>query len=153
MLFGRHFEMESFFFKYYFTNVNLFMFSYFEPNFIEIVHLEKCFFFFFFFSDFGQNRNDANIKLVIWPPFCSGTTFIKTAELCLVQTYLVQISLQNSGGKVVSQGDSMKLPLRTNRSENTVVILIKLLSPGVYGAHDGVMLGGNLLYCHITFDE
>ena len=42
---GRHFKMElSFFFKCYFSNGNLFMFSYFEPNFIEKFLLGKCFF-------------------------------------------------------------------------------------------------------------
>ena len=39
------------------------MFSYFEPNFLEKFLRESG------FSDFGQNRNDAKQKSVIWPPF------------------------------------------------------------------------------------
>ena len=44
-------------------------------------------------------------KSVIWPPFCNGTIF-SFSELCffIVNTYMFQISLQNSGGKVVFLG-------------------------------------------------
>ena len=34
---------------------------------------------------------------------------------------MVQISLQNSGGKVFSQGGYMEPPLGTNRSKSTLV--------------------------------
>ena len=76
--FDHHFETE-YFFKCYFSNVNLFMFSYFEPNFIEKNPLGKgfllfcfvflfCFLFFVyfclfvclfvcFFQIFSQNKN------------------------------------------------------------------------------------------------
>ena len=45
--------MEFNFFKCYFSNVNLFMFSYFESNFIKNFLWESG------LSNFGQNRNDA----------------------------------------------------------------------------------------------
>ena len=51
------------FLKSYSSNVNVFMFSYFEPNFIEKFLWESG------FSNFGQNRNDVKQKSVIWPPF------------------------------------------------------------------------------------
>ena len=39
----------------------------------------------------------------------------------IVHTYMVQISLQNSGGKVVFLGGSMETPLGTNGGESTLV--------------------------------
>ena len=47
--------------------------------------------------------------------FCRIVIFI-------ARTYMVQISLQNSGGKVVFlRGDSMEPPLGTNGSKSTLV--------------------------------
>ena len=45
------------------------------------------------------------------------------AELCffMSRTYMGQISLQNSGGKVVFSGGSMGPPLGTNGSKTTLV--------------------------------
>ena len=74
------------------------MFSYFEPNFLEKFLWERG------FSNFGQNRNDAKQKSVIWPPFWNGTTFLNFFPglwFFIVRTHMVQISLQHSGGKVV----------------------------------------------------
>ena len=45
------------------VNVNLFIFSFFELNFIENFLWESG------FSKFGQNRNDVKQKSVIWPAF------------------------------------------------------------------------------------
>ena len=57
------------FFKFYFSNVNLFMFSYFEPNFIEKSFWESG------FSNFGHMTVFAKWKLVFWPPFWNGKCF------------------------------------------------------------------------------
>ena len=52
-----------FFSNFYFGNVNLFINSYYVPNFIKKLLLESG------FSNFRQNRNDVKQRLVIWPPF------------------------------------------------------------------------------------
>ena len=59
-----------FFFKFYFSNVNLFM-SYIEPNFIEKFFRESG------FSNFGHVTIFAKWKLVhvYWPPFRNGKCF------------------------------------------------------------------------------
>ena len=41
--------------------------------------------------------------------------------IMVFHTYMVQISLQNSGGKVVFLGGSMEPPLGTNGSKSTMV--------------------------------
>ena len=56
-LFWPPFWNEIIFKKCYFGNVNLFIFSFFEPNFIEKLLWESG------FSKFGQNRNDMKIKI------------------------------------------------------------------------------------------
>ena len=45
------------FFKFYCKNVNVFIFSYFEPNFIEKFYLEKWFFKYWSRDYFPQNDN------------------------------------------------------------------------------------------------
>ena len=57
------------FFKFYFKNVNVFMFSYFEPNFNEKYHWESG------FSNFGQMTIFAKWKFIFWPPFWNETFF------------------------------------------------------------------------------
>ena len=100
------------------------MFSYFEPNFIEKNPLGKVFFFFFFFFCFVLFFCFVFCLFVclfvclffsnIWPPFWNGTTylffffFFPELWIFIVHTYMVQISLQNSGGKVVFLGASME---------------------------------------------
>ena len=74
------------------------MFSYFEPNFLEKFLWESG------FSNFCQNQNDTKQKSVIWQPFWNGTTFLiffPGLWFFIVHTHMVQISLQNSGRKVV----------------------------------------------------
>ena len=72
------------------------MLSYFEPNFLEKFLWESG------FSNFGQNQNDAKQKSVI--------------------THMVQISLQNSGGKVVFYAwVPRNPPLGTNGGKSTLV--------------------------------
>ena len=78
------------------------MFSYFEPNFIEKFFWESG------FSNFGQNQNaNANKNRLFGRHFETVQHFqIFFAELWffIVHTYMVQISLQNSAGKVVFYG-------------------------------------------------
>ena len=47
--------------------------------------------------------------------------FFPELQFLTVHTYMVQISLQNSGGKVVFLGGSMEPPLGTNGSKSTLV--------------------------------
>ena len=108
-----------FFFKCYFTNVNLFIFSFFEPNFISKVLWESVFFL----------QNLATIEMR-WDKnrlFCRHFETVQHfriffAELWffIASTYMVQISLQNSVWKVVFSGGSMDPPC-TNGSKSTLV--------------------------------
>jgi len=54
---------EYFFFKFYFRNVNVLMFCYFEPNFTEKFLRESG------FSNFGHVTFFAKSKFVFWLPF------------------------------------------------------------------------------------
>ena len=75
------------------------MFSNFEPNFIEKFFRESG------FSIFGQNWNDTNENRFFLKRY---NIFFPEFWLFIVHTYMVQISLQNSDGKVVFLGGSMK---------------------------------------------
>ena len=88
------------------------MFSYFEPNFIEKFLWESG------FSKFGQNRNDARNKNRLFGRRFETVqhfkNFLQNCDfLCPVgPTYMVQISLQNSGGtRGFLRGGSMEPPL------------------------------------------
>ena len=59
---GCHFETE-YLKKIFFSNVNLFMFSYFKPNFIEKLFWESG------FSNFGHTTVFTKWKSVYWPSF------------------------------------------------------------------------------------
>ena len=64
------FKWNIFFFSQtYFSHLNLFMFSNFEPNFIEKFLWESV----FFFSNFGHVTIFAKWKFVFWPPFQNGS--------------------------------------------------------------------------------
>ena len=71
------------------------------------------------FSNFGQNRNDVNKNQLFGRYFETVQHFqFFFPELCfffIVHTYMVQSSLQNSGGKVVFLGGSMEPPLGHQR--------------------------------------
>ena len=58
-----------FFSKVYFTNVNVFMFSYFEPNFIEKFLWKSS------FINFRHVTIFAKRKFILWSPFWNGTIF------------------------------------------------------------------------------
>ena len=62
-------------------------------------------------------RHFETVQHFIFFPFFSELWFF------IVHTYMVQISLQNSGGKVIFLGGSMEPPppLGTNGSESTLV--------------------------------
>ena len=47
--------------------------------------------------------------------------FFAELRFFIARSYMVQISLQNSGGKVVFSGGSMEPPLGTNGSKSTLV--------------------------------
>ena len=47
--------------------------------------------------------------------------FLQNCDFLRPVHYMVQISLQNSGGKVVFSGGSMEPPLGTNGSKSTLV--------------------------------
>ena len=94
--------------------VNVFMISYFEPNFIVKFLWESG------FSNFGRNRNDVKWKSVIWPPFWNGTNI-----LYFFYWNMVVISVYTYGVKIIKQfrwessflwGGYMEPPLCTNGS-------------------------------------
>ena len=60
-----------FFFKFHFSNVNVFMFLHFEPNCIDIEKFVKE----SGFSNFGHVNVFSKQKFVFWPPFGNGTFF------------------------------------------------------------------------------
>ena len=47
--------------------------------------------------------------------------FLQNCDFFIARTYMVQISLQNSGGKVVFSGGFHGTPLGTNGSKSTLV--------------------------------
>ena len=105
------------FLKFYFTDVSLFMFSYFEPNFIEKFFWKSV------FSHFDHMTIFAKWKLVYWPLFWN----VKYFELfccwftVVLGVNMVQVPCQNSFGKtVVSLTPS---PLCTNGSQKYLKIL------------------------------
>ena len=84
------------------------MFSYFEQNFIEKILLGKCFFFFFFFkfwpkSKWREIRISYLAAILKWCNFYFFFLFFGIM-IFIVYTYMVQISSQNSAGKVVFYG-------------------------------------------------
>ena len=85
------------------------MFSYFEPNFIEKFLWESV------FSNFGQNRNDAKIKIGYLAAILKRYTILIFSGIFVFDSayIMVPISLQNSDGKVVFLG--------TNGSKSTLV--------------------------------
>ena len=88
------------------------MVSYFEPNFIENLLWESVFFFFFLILakiEMTQNKNrlfDRHYETVHFIFFfylfiyLFIISFFRIMGFFIVRTYVVQISLQNSGGKV-----------------------------------------------------
>ena len=84
------------------------MFSYFEPNFIEKFLWESVFFFFFFFffQILAKIETTQTKNRLFGRHFETVQHFIFPPELwfLIVHTYMVQISLQNSDGKVVFWG-------------------------------------------------
>ena len=97
-------------------------FSYFEPNFIEKFLWESG------FSNFGQIEMTRNKNRLFGRHFktVQHFHFLFFSELLtfIVHTYMVQISLQNSGGKVVFYGwvpRNPPPPLGTNGSKSTLV--------------------------------
>ena len=93
------------------------MFSYLEPNFIEKFFWESG------FSNFDQNRNK-NKNRLFGRHFQTVQHFEKKIPelwFLIVHTYMVQISLQNSGGKVVFLRGVHGTPLGTNGSKSTLV--------------------------------
>ena len=75
----------------YFSNVNLFKLFYFEPNFVVVFQI---------LAKIEMTRNKTRLfgrhfETVQYFNFFSELWFL------IVHTYMVQISLQNSGGKVV----------------------------------------------------
>ena len=75
------------------------MFSYFEPNFVENFLRESG------FSNFGQNQNDEKNRLFgrhfeTVQHFNFLSRIMVFDSVYIHRTYMVQISLQNSGGKV-----------------------------------------------------
>ena len=86
------------------------MFSYFEPSFIEKFLWESGF---QILAKIEMRRNKNRLFGRHW----NGTTFSRIV-IFIVHTYKVQISLQNSGGKVVFlRRGSMEPPLGTNGSK------------------------------------
>ena len=93
------------------------MFSYFEPNFLEKFLWKSD------FSNFGQNRHEIKIGyLATILKRYNILIFFSELWFFIVHTYMVQMSLQNSGGKVVFYGwVPRNPPLGTNGSKNTLV--------------------------------
>ena len=75
------------------------MFSYFEP---------------ISFKKNGQNRNDAKQKHLFAAIFKRYNIFFCRIMIFIMHTYMVQISLLNSSGKVVFRGWLNETPLGTN---------------------------------------
>ena len=106
------------------------MFSYFGPNFIEKFLWESVFFFFLFLFLFFFFQILAKIKMTQNKNWLFGLHFetkqhfeFSFPELwfLIVYAYMVQISLQNSGGKMIFLGEgSMEPPLGTNGSKSTL---------------------------------
>ena len=77
------------------------MFSYFEPNFIEKFLWESG------YSNFGQKKMTRNKNQLFGRHFETVQHFqffLQNCDFFIVHTYMVQISLQNSAGKVVFYG-------------------------------------------------
>ena len=83
------------------------MFSYFEPNFIEKFLWEKVFF------KFWPKSKRCEIKIGYLAAILKQCNIKKKKNpelwFLIVHTYMVQISLQNSGGKVVFLRGGSKL--------------------------------------------
>ena len=92
------------------------MFSYFEPNFIEKFLWESVFFQILAKIEMTRNKNrlfGRHFETVQHFQF-----FLQNCDLFIVHTYMVQISLQNSVGKVVFYGwGPIEPPLGTNGSK------------------------------------
>ena len=93
------------------------MFSYFEPNFIEKFLWERGFQI-LAKTEMTRNKNrlfDRHFETVQHFQFF----FLQNCDFFIVHTYMVQISLQNSSGKVVFlRGSFMEPPLGTNGSKS-----------------------------------
>ena len=83
-LFWLPFVNRIIFFKFHFKNVNVFLFSYFEPNLIEKFLWDSWFFFFNFFSFFDRYFETEHFLNVLFADLW----------LFLVYTDMVQVSYQ-----------------------------------------------------------
>ena len=103
------------------------MFFYCEPNFIE-KFLRLSVFFFFFFFKFWPKSKWREIKIGYLAAILKRYNiliFFRNDGFLIVHTspdtYMMQISLQNSGGKLVFLGGSYGTPLGINGSKSTLV--------------------------------
>ena len=120
------------FLKCYFKNVSLFMFPYLWAKFHWKVPFGKCFcfcFWFFFFKFWPKSKwrkRKIGYLAAILKRF-NISIFFPELWFFIARTYMVQISLQNSGGKVVFLSDppwaptGVKVP-RSLKSVNTQII-------------------------------
>ena len=101
--------------KSYFKTVHVFMFFNFQPNFIEKFLRENV------FSNFGHVTFFAKQKFVFWPPFWTETffdlSFCWYMVVVLGVYIMVQVSYQNSYGKVLKNEWVLDPSLCTNGSE------------------------------------
>ena len=85
------------------------MFSYFEPNFFEKMCLGKWFLKFWLKSKWRE------VKICNLATILKRYNSLKVFQQIFYSAYMVQISLQNSGGKVVFLWGSMETPLGYQR--------------------------------------
>ena len=78
------------------------MFSYFDPNFIDKFLLESAFFFLTLAKiEMTQNKNRLFGRHFETIQHLNHFFFFQNYDFVIVHTHMVQISLQNPGGKVV----------------------------------------------------
>ena len=99
-MFWPPFQNGILFFKFYFSNVNLFMFSYFQPNLLKNPFGKKV------FQIWAKTKLTRHKNRLFGPHFETVQHLFFFSELWFViaRTYMVKISLQNFPGKVVFYG-------------------------------------------------
>ena len=107
------------FFKIYFSNVNLFIFSFFEPNFIEKFLWESVFF--KIWPKWKWREIKIGYLAAILKRYNISIVFVAELWFFIARTYMVQISFTKFRWENGFLGGSMEPPLGTNGSKSTFV--------------------------------